>query len=100
MILGKDTIETAAGRILPTSMGADRHGQLVYEFTEFMEQAPSAGALVSHGIGPYLHDFAAIVTLGLNVTCTVSAEETNRLVGRKRGTKVGSPPSAFISRVF
>ena len=100
LILGKDTIETAAGRILPTSMGADGHGQLVYEFTEFMEQAPGAGVLVSHGIGPYLHDFAATVTLGLNVTCTVSAEETIRLIGQKRSTKVGSPPSGFIPRVF
>ncbi len=100
MILGRDTIETAAGRILPTNTGPDGHGQMVYELTEFMEQAPGAGVLASHGIGPYLHDFAAIVTLGMNVTCTVSPQETIRLVGQKSSTKVGYSPSEFIPCVF
>ena len=99
-LLGKEPIETVAGRLLPTNTTSPHCGQLVYEFTELMEQPPAAGVVVSHGIDPYLYDFAAIVSLILNVTCTVAPEAASRLTSRERHTKVGWPPREFIPRMF
>lgn len=93
-------IETVAGRILPTNSLSPRSGQLVYEFTELIEQSPGAGVLASHGIEPYLHDFAAIVSIALEATCTVTPEEISRLIGQHRSTKIVYPPRSYIPRVF
>ena len=73
---------------------------MVYEITELIEEAPTVGGLVSHGIAPYLHDFAAVVSIALNATFTVTPEETSRLIGEQRSTKVSYPPRSFIPRVF
>src|ERR1035441_6074259 len=63
-------IETAVGRLLPTSTLRDAK-TLVYELTELIEAPPHGpGLLVSHGMDPYLSEFAAIVSFALNVTCT------------------------------
>ncbi len=48
----------------------------------------------------YIHDIVAVVSFGLNATCTVSEEDALRLISRERSTKVGSRPSAFVPRVF
>lgn len=100
LILQNKAIETKAGRILPTSSISKNNGGLVYEFREYMEQNPAPGVLVSSGIEPYIYDFATIVSLGLNVTCTDSAEETHRLTTGKQGAKFGLLASSFIPRVF
>ena len=99
-LLEKEPIETVAGRLLPTNTTSPHCGQLVYEFTELIEQPPAAGVVVSHGIDPYLYDFTAIVSLVLNVTCTVAPEAASRLTSRERNTKVGWPPREFIPRMF
>ena len=99
-LLGREPIETAAGRLIPTDNVSSLIGQLVYEFTECMEQPSAAGVLVTHGIEPYIYDFSAIVSLALNATCTVDPETASRLIGGKRGTKVHFPPREFIPRVF
>lgn len=65
-----------------------------------MEDAPAAGVVASHGIEPYIHDFAAVVSLGCNATCTVSADATARITAGDRSTNVGFPASSFIPRVF
>ncbi len=93
-------IETRAGRLVPSDIVAPLNGQMVYEFTEFMEQSPASGVLASHGIVPYIYDFSAIVSLALNATCTVDPEMASRLLGGKRGTKVHFPPQEFIPRIF
>lgn len=93
-------VETAAGRILPTNALSSQPNQLVYEFEELIEDAPSSGVIASHGIEPYLHDFAAIVALALNVTCAVTPETVSRLLGDERSTTVWYPPNSFIPRVF
>lgn len=100
LLLGKEPIETIAGRLLPTDLIHQHNNQLVYEITELIEQPPEVGTLVSHGITPYLSDFAAIASLALNVTCTVDPETAARLIGGKRGINVNHSPREFIPRVF
>ena len=69
-------IDTAAGRLSYTSTLHDSK-TLIYEFTELIED----DVLLSHGIDPYLSDFAAVVSFALNVTCTPDPELTFRLLG-------------------
>ena len=90
-------IETAAGRLLYTSTLHDSK-TLVYEFTELMEDEP--GAIASHGIDPYLTDFAAVVSFALDVTCTPDPELTFRLLNGRPGPAVQYPPSRLVRRVF
>ena len=79
-LYGRETIETAAGRLLPTSNLSDSK-TVVYELTELIEDPPVPGGVASHGVDPYLSDFAAIVSFALNVTCTADSELTRRLTG-------------------
>ena len=99
-LFGGEPIETAAGRLLPTNSLSLHHGQLVFEFTELIEQPPAPGVIASHGIDPYLHDFAAVVSLALNVTCTLDPEATSRLISNRNSTVVRSPQCAIIPRMF
>ena len=92
-------IETAAGRLLYTSTLHDSK-TLVYEFTELIEDEPGPGAIASHGIDPYLSDFAAVVSFALDVTCTPDPELTFRLLNGRPGPSVQYPPSKMVARVF
>ena len=92
-------IETAAGRLLYASTLHDSKS-LVYEFTELIEHEPDAGGLLSHGIDPYLTDFAAVVSFALDVTCTPDPELTSRLLNGRPGPSVQYPPSRLVRRVF
>ena len=87
-------IDTAAGRLLYTSTLHDSKS-LVYEFIEHIE-----GQLLSHGIDPYMSDFAAIVSFALNVTCTPDQELAFRLLNGRPGPSVHQPPSRLVQRVF
>ena len=99
LILYKKPIETIAGRLLPTS--ALQHDKmLIYEFTELIEESPGDGVITSHGIDPYLKDFAALVSFALNVTCTPDLEVTRRLTGHRPSPAVHVVPSQLIRRVF
>ena len=98
-LLHNNPITTACGTLLPTSALSHRTGQLVYEFTELIEQPPGAGQ-ASHGIEPYLQDFSTIVSIALQATCTTTPEAASRLLGNHRSTSVAHPPRAFIPRVF
>ncbi|MDE0527529.1 MAG: hypothetical protein OXH85_02390 [Truepera sp.] len=100
-LFGDKPIETVAGRLLPTSSSfVSRRGQLVYEITELIEGSSPTSWMVSHGIDSYLYDFAAVVSIALNVTCTVTPENKSRLIGGQQSAKVGGPPCLFIPRVF
>lgn len=94
-------IETKAGRLLPTSFLRDT-GIAVYELTELIEGRPDSGpgVLVSHGIDPYLSDFAIIVSFALNVTCTTDGQLTRRLTSSQPGALVGVAPKSLIRRAF
>ena len=87
-------IDTAAGRLLYTSTLHDSKS-LVYEFIEHIEGQP-----LSHGIDPYMSDFAAIVSFALNVTCTPDQELAFRLLNGRPGPSVHQPPSRLVQRVF
>ena len=76
---GEDPIETAAGRLLPTSYLGGRNG-LVYEITELIEHPPSVGSITSHTVFPYLNDFAAVASFAINVTCTPARNSRRALL--------------------
>ena len=66
-----------------------------------IEEAGSAGGkMVSHGLNPYLHDFAAVVSLGLNATCSRRADIASRLIGQSRSASVVLPVRSLVPRVF
>ena len=95
---GRDPIETVSGRLLPTSSLHDTK-DVVYEMTEFIEDSPAPGVMSSHGIDPYLNDFAAIVSFALNVTCTPDSALTRQLAG-SRGLLTRVEPRRLVSRMF
>lgn len=98
-LFGREPIETAAGRLLPTSsLGVPN--SVVYELTELIEDPPVPGAVASHGIEPYISDFADIVSFVLNVTCTADVEVTSRLTGGRHGSQAAVPPGGLVRRVF
>ena len=98
-INGVDPVETAAGRLLPTTYQGGTKS-LVYEVTEFIEQPAVAGGLASHGIVPYINDFSAVASFAMNITCSPSPELTARLTGGRRGDISGNPRRQLMRRVF
>ena len=99
LLLHGRAIETEAGRLLPTDSFQDTKA-LVYEFTELIEQAPREGVVVSHGVDPYLKDFAAIVSFTLNVTCTPAHDLTSRLISAQAGPTSSVSPQKLVRGVF
>ena len=98
-LYNRESIITTGGRLLPTSFLGDSK-TVVYELTEKIEDAPVPGAVASHGIDPYLNDFAAIVSFALNVTCSPDAELTRRLISGRPGLLNHVPPRTLVRRVF
>ena len=98
-LYGREPIETVAGRLLPTSsLGVPNSA--VYQLMELIEDPPVPGAVASHGIDPYISDFADIVSFVLNVTCTPDAEVTSRLTGGRHSSQAAVPPGSLVRRVF
>lgn len=98
-LYGREPIETAAGRLLPTS-SLGFPNSAVYDLTELIGDPPVPGAVASHGIDPYISDFADIVSFVLNVTCTPDVEVTGRLTGGRYGSQAYVPPGSLVRRVF
>ena len=98
-LYNREPIETTAGRLLSTSY-LHNAKTAVYELTEQMEDELAPGVVASHGIDPYLNDFAAIVSFALNVTCTPDPELARRLTSGLPGTLVDVPPRSLVRRVF
>ena len=92
-------VETVAGRLLPVNTSSNPN-TLIYEMTELIEAEPSEGGLVSHGVDPYLGDFAAIVSFALRAICTPSHDLASRLTSNRPGVIVGIRPSDYIQQVF
>ena len=93
-------VETLAGTLLQTET-LGNPGTLVYELTEQLDDDRIApGVLVSHGVKPYLNDFAYLVSFALNVTCTPDHDLTVRLLSNRRGAQLLAPPANLIKRVF
>src|SRR5487761_42131 len=102
ILLGLDDtpITTAAGSLLRAeTIGSPT--SIVYEITEQKESNEIAsGVLISHGVLPYLHDFSAVVSFALRVTCTPDIDLCARLLSGKRSLSVISPPAKLVKRVF
>lgn len=96
----QEKIETAAGRLIPTSFGVENYGELVFEITEYIEQIPAYSRLVSRGIEPYIHDFSYLVSIGFNALCTVSSSERLRLTDRVKSASGSHSQSSLVPRVF
>ncbi|WP_339696177.1 hypothetical protein [Celeribacter baekdonensis] len=95
-----DDLETAAGTLRAT--GGER-GDLavVYELEERIEKAKEEpGVLVSHGVTPYLRDFAVLASFGLNLIVSTDVNVVRRLTNSQFGFSSHSPPKEFISRFF
>jgi hypothetical protein len=100
MGLEDSPIVTAAGTLLQVDpFGSPR--PLVYELTEQMEDAGGApGVLISHGVQPYLHDFAAVASFVLRAVCTPDPDLCARLLSGKRSLGVATPSDKLVRRVF
>lgn len=99
--LRSDTpLKTAAGTLL----GADVLGgarALVFELEERIEDGPDGpGVLVSHGVNPFLVDFSAVASFGLNAVVVPDAALADRLLSEKPSLAAYSPPKEFIKRCF
>lgn len=96
----RDDLKTAAGTLRAT--GGDR-GDLavVYELEELIEEAKdSPGVLVSHGVTPYLRDFAVLASFGLDFIVSPDVNVVRRLTSSQFGFASYSPPKDFVSRYF
>ncbi|MBY5927340.1 MULTISPECIES: hypothetical protein [unclassified Halomonas] len=93
-------VETAAGTLRAT--GGER-GDLavVYELEERIEEAKvDPGVLVSHGVSPYLRDFAVLASFGLNLIVSTDVNVVRSLTNSQFGSSSYSPPKDFVSRFF
>ena len=97
-----EVIETAAGKLLPSTSHSLRPFCLVYEFTERMEQEADGtpGIMVSSTVDPYLNDFAALASFALNCICTPDFDLARRLTGGERGLSTRVAPQVLVRRFF
>lgn len=97
---GDEGLETAAGRLTATSTLSGLQS-FVYEVVERYEGGPSPGVLVSVGAGPFLQEMAAIVSFGLDITCTPDPDLARRLLGdAPLAPNAYARPKSYLNRVF
>ncbi|MBR8184523.1 hypothetical protein KDW54_19190 [Burkholderia ambifaria] len=97
----EESIDTAAGCLLPSSSYSIRPHVLVYEFLERMEgEGEAAGVLVSSTVDPYLQDFSVVVSFALNCTCTPDVDLARRLTSGGRGLATRVAPKELVRRFF
>jgi len=94
-------VETAAGKLIPSSISSIRPTVLVYEMQERMEaEERAAGVLVSCTAEPYLSDFAVVTSFALNCVCSPDIDLARRLTSGKKGLATHASPHQFVSRFF
>ena len=98
-LVGRQTIDTVAGRLLPTST-LPKANPVIYEVTEQIEDTGENQSLASYGIEPYLSDFSVILSFALHVTCTPDQELTRSLTDGRSKSLGGPHPQALLPRVF
>ncbi|MCO3309399.1 hypothetical protein FA202_04920 [Pseudomonas aeruginosa] len=97
----ENAVETAAGRLLPSSSYSIRPTVLVYEFTERMEgEEQGPGVLVSSTVDPYLQDYSVVVSFALNCVCTPDVDLARRLTAGQRGLATMVAPQTLVRRFF
>lgn len=92
-------IVTQAGRLLQAE-ATNLPRPIIYEVTEQFDDELGVGILMSHGVQPYLQDFAAVVSFVLRVTCTPDPDLCTRLLSDKRSLGVQTPPAKLVRKVF
>ena len=92
-----EPLKTRAGNLLPTD--TLRPGTLVYEMKEHMEQPPQHGVLASRTVDAYVRDYASVVALALDVSCTPDSDLQRRLVAGPPGPR-GVMPCRFVQSTF
>jgi hypothetical protein len=97
----EDAVETALGRLFPSSSYSIRPSVLVYEFSERIEdEEHGPGVLVSSGVEPYLQDYSVVVCFALNCVCTPDIDLVRRLTTGQRGLATRVAPQTLVHRFF
>jgi len=97
----EDAVETAVGRLFPSSSYSIRPSVLVYEFSERIEgEEHGPGVLVSSGVEPYLQDYSVVVCFALNCVCTPDIDLARRLTTGQRGLATRVAPQTLVRRFF
>lgn len=93
------TVQTAAGTL--TGVDSPRSLALGFEFDEHIEGDPATkGGALSWFVDHYAHDFAALVTFFLDVTCSPDIDLVRRLISGERGLATRTPANKLLRRVF
>lgn len=96
----KRDVMTAAGTLRETDGGKDNRA-IVYEIEERIEKIINGPeVLISHTVSPFLQDFSAVASFGLNVIMSPDASLATRLTGGTPGLSSYSSPHEFIRRCF
>ena len=97
----EDGVETAVGKLLPSTSYSIHPRVLVYELLERMEAEESGpGVLVSSCVEPYLNDFAVVASFALNCVCTPDIDLARRLTSGEKGLATRAAPQGFVRRFF
>ncbi|MBP6018388.1 MAG: hypothetical protein KA735_02770 [Burkholderiaceae bacterium] len=97
----ENTVDTVAGRLLPSSSYSIRPAVLVSEFTERMEgEELKPGVIASSGVEPYLQDYSVVVSFSLNCVCTPDVDLARRLTTGQRGLVTRVTPQTLVRRFF
>ncbi|WP_312593172.1 hypothetical protein [Stutzerimonas nitrititolerans] len=97
----EEAIETAVGKLLPSTSYSIHPRVLVYELLEQMEtEEIGPGVLASSCVEPYLNDFAVVASFALNCVCTPDIDLARRLTGGKKGLATRAAPQEFVRRFF
>lgn len=94
-------VETVAGSLYSTSELAGYPKMLIYDFIERIESGgPGGDVLISHGADFFLDEMGALVSFGLNCTCSQDFELVRRLTSGQRGLLTRYSPSDFIKQAY
>jgi len=93
-------IITAAGTLRSTGSGPTDLA-LVYDLEERIESAdPLPGVLMSHGVEPYLEDFAVVASFGFGGVFSRKLETLRALTEGRQGFSSYDSPEKFVARFF
>ncbi|NNU62755.1 hypothetical protein [Ochrobactrum soli] len=98
-----DEVSTVVGRLLPSSaMGG--LATFTYEIMEKLEAVNMDGSpsiMIATGGDTLANDFAAVISVALNITCTTDPDLTRRLIADKHPSLgTARVPSRYLRRMF
>lgn len=95
-----DSIHTAIGRLIPLS-NLRNTGAIICEIDEHIQDPTNGpGMIASHGLEPFITEFAAIISFTLNAVCTPNPDLAKRLTSEVAGIGINYPPKKYISRIY